>query len=597
MKNVCSRVFFPNPVIPGIEGYGHMSMKSIFLELSITCSRCERPLPVNRAAESVLCPHCNSTAEMPVGIWQTVATPRLLEAASMKPGSDSWATGIMAGMGSYRSSFGQQAPRCRTCNGARDIGDLIKIVDEGDTVSTCTGCGTISSVRRPPQWFDRVLPFARLLVDEIAPEEDEEDLRGAVSISIFCYHCGSPLPLDGSRRTVRCAYCNGDFLVPDDIWMRLHPVKTARPWYVIIDLGDAEAMLPLDINEFVDLAGMPDDTTALLWEEESEYRLGRVEKTGLMRWIVRGIPCTGYARLFYVGASDTLWIMDHDAEIVLSFNAATGKKINTIGNDVDDPGLISVLDNYNVAACSDTTLLVYRTWKEGPPGGTITERIREKGPHTLTAEEIAQLNSKTGLREIRRFDKTGKRISLWPGRDNAGLERTVPAWDAMPDCPAQPPENALLEAGPDGILYMMDPASAVTARYDRDGKFLGLIRPEQKAIREIEDFCIAGDGTICIIFWHKKKIGGEDWPHVARIGTDGSFRLLAGPHAPKHNYSIGTWSKRISASEQGSIHLCAYKLMDLRVLNPDGSLLWKGLWTDRYDETLAGELKEAREKK
>jgi len=37
--------------------------------------------------------------------------------------------------------------------------------------------------------------------------------------------------------------------------------------------------------------------------------------------------------------------------------------------------------------------------------------------------------------------------------------------------------------------------------------------------------------------------------------------------------------------------------MDLRVLNPDGSLLWKGLWTDRYDETLAGELKEAREKK
>ena len=83
---------------------------------------------------------------------------------------------------------------------------------------------------------------------------------------------------------------------------------------------------------------------------------------------------------------------------------------------------------------------------------------------------------------------------------------------------------------------------------------------------------------------------------MARIGTGSSFQLWPA-RIPETYYSIGTWSKRISASEQGSIHLCAYKLMDLRVLNPDGSLLWKGLWTDRYDETLAGELKEAREKK
>lgn len=253
-----------------------------------------------------------------------------------------------------------------------------------------------------------------------------------------------------------------------------------------------------------------------------------------------------------------------------------------------------MLDHYNVTACPDNTLLVYRKWEEDASPDNITERIKRKGPHKLTAAEIAELNMKTGLREMRRFDEKGKRIPLWPGRDDASLDRDVPSWDAMPDCPAQPPEDALLKAGPDDALYMMDPASAVTARYDREGKFLGLIRPAQKVVREIEDFCVAGDGAIYIVFFHKKKIGGEDWSHVARIGTDGSFSLLVGPHAPKHNYSIGTWVKRISVSERGSIHLCAYKLRDLRVLNPDGSLLRKGLWTSRYDETLAEELAEAR---
>lgn len=569
-------------------------MKSIFLEFSITCSHCDQPLPVNRVAESILCPHCQASTETPVYLWQTLAAPCLLEAANMKPDSDSWANGIMAGVGTYRSSFGQHAPQCRECNGTWDIGDLLKIVDEGGTMFTCKECGTIKSVRKPPRWFEKVLPFARLLVDETAPEEAGEDLRGAASISIFCYHCGSPLPLDGSSRTVQCKYCNGDFLVPDDIWARLNPVVIARPWYVILDLGDAVAILPHDINEFVDLAGLPDDDTALLWEEDSEFRLGRTGSNGLARWIARDFHCSGYARLCYVPASDTLWILDHDEEAVHAFNAETGRKIRTIQNEDGDPDIISVLDHYNVAACPDNTLLVYRKWEEDSPGDTITEQIKRKGPHKLTAAEIAQLNMKTGLREIRRFNESGKRIPLWPGRDAAAPDQEAPSWDAMPNCPSRPPEDALLETGPDGTLYMMDPASAVTARYDREGTFLGLIRPEHKVIREIEDFCVAGDGVIYLVFCHKKKIGKEDWSHVARIGTDGSFQLLVGPHAPKHNYSIGTWVKRISVSEKGSIHLCAYQLKDLRVLNPDGSLLWKGLWTSRYDETLAEELEEAR---
>ncbi len=267
-------------------------MKTIFLEFSITCASCGRPLPVNSAAENTLCRHCNSYTETPVELWQVLVTPRLLDATGMKPDSDSRAAGIMAGVGSYRMTLGQRAPRCRICEGAWNVEDLMTIGNDDASAFTCRECGTVRSLRRPPPWFEKVCPFVRLLVDETAPEDDAESPKGDTSISIFCYHCGSPLPLDGSSRTVQCKYCNGEFLIPDDVWSRLNPVSVAHPWYVIVDLGDAEAMLPYEIDKFIDLAGLPDDDTALLWEEESEFRMGRVSGNGLLTWVARDIPCS-----------------------------------------------------------------------------------------------------------------------------------------------------------------------------------------------------------------------------------------------------------------------------------------------------------------
>jgi hypothetical protein len=116
-------------------------------------------------------------------------------------------------------------------------------------------------------------------------------------------------------------------------------------------------------------------------------------------------------------------------------------------------------------------------------------------------------------------------------------------------------------------------------------------------VSDIEDCDIAGDGSLYILFNHRKKIGGEEWSHVARIGTDGSFQVLAGPHAPKYNSSLGSAVRRMSVTSRGSIHLCETDFNNLRILNPDGSLFWRSPGTILEDDYIAGELNEARKKR
>jgi predicted RNA-binding Zn-ribbon protein involved in translation (DUF1610 family) len=47
-----------------------------------------------------------------------------------------------------------------------------------------------------------------------------------------CPACGASLRVDGTTRLVPCGYCKTDAYLPDDLWRALHPVRTARTWYV-----------------------------------------------------------------------------------------------------------------------------------------------------------------------------------------------------------------------------------------------------------------------------------------------------------------------------------------------------------------------------
>ncbi len=539
-----------------------MALISVGLTFTSECSNCKNPLPVNQAAELTFCSRCSESIPTDVEVWNFLISKRIIEASGMKPETDTWATIMHASLGNIRLTFGNLTPRCGGCGAFLSLESLFALATEGNTKFSCSACGVISSVRVPPAWFNQVAPFGVLLVGESAPDAGA-DLTGIPEgISMRCYHCGGPLPLDGSSRTVKCAHCGQDLLVPDDIWQRLHPPVAAHPWYILLDTGETAAFLPDDIDDFCDLAALPGGDTALLWEEDSEGRIGRADRNGTLRWIKKKIVLSDYARLLYAPEQDQLWVLDGKVDIAQAFRADNGDQAAAIRKKKNNPDFITAIDHEGIAAVTDGTLLVYRCWED---------------------DNYA----------LRRFDPAGKRIPLWPGSNDDDLSKKRVEWDELKDRPARPPDGAWIAAGPKGALYFIERETGRFASFDRKGGMRGIIQPDCGVVEKIQDCGIAGDGSVYILFDHKKTIHDINFSHVGRIHPDGSFQVLAGPHAKKNSCSLGTDMERMSVGENGEIHLCDRGFDNFRVLAPDGSAIWRSPATIKEDESRAEELAEA----
>ena len=539
-----------------------MAVASIALTFTSECFFCKNPLPVNQLSDKILCASCSNEMPATEEFWVFFISKKIGEASKMKPGTSTSATGSTASLGKYSLNYGNIQPKCKGCDAEISMESLFDLASNGETRFSCSECGTISSVRVPPAWFKKIAPFAVLLVGESAPDAEGTFTGSTEGISIKCYQCGGPLPIDGSSRSVKCIHCSADLLVPDDIWQRLHPAVTVHQWYIIINTDKAAELLPGEIDDFLDLAALPGGDTALLWKEDSEISIGRADRKGALSWINRKINAGDHSRLLYSIKDRLLWILDCEDDNVLAFNAETGALTVTINNKKDDPGLISAIDHEGIAVMSDGSLIVYRCWEDDK-------------------------------NTFRRFDSSGKRIPLWPGKNDEELPGKFIEWDDLPDNPGRPPDGAWICGGPNGKLYLIERETGRFAYFDSDGKFEGIVKPDCIDVEKIQDCEISGDGSIYILFDHKKTINDTNFSHVGRIKPDGSYQTLAGPLALKNNYSLGTDMERMSVAENGDIHLCDYDFSNFRILDKGGKFVWRSLFTETEDETRAEELSEA----
>lgn len=547
-----------------------MAVRSIWISITLQCDSCSQELPVNSAAESIFHAKCGSHTATPLPFWQYLIAEQLVDAINLDKGDESWAKGMHASIGSYAMTFGRADPACRKCGAAWNIDELLAIAETGAENFTCSGCSSLWPIRRPPEWFHQVVPDPLLIVGETAPGATGASFTGETSVSIHCYHCGGNLDLDGSSRTVKCTYCGNSLLIPDDVWLRLHPVDTAHRWYILVDIGEAVAVVPDDISDVTDIAILPGDEAALLYDSHEGSCIGRADRFGRFAWLIEEITISSDARLFYVAKSDRLWVIAEDEEIVLSFDAKTGDLVREFRNEDDKGGTIAVMANDGMAVMDDETIIVYR-WTLGAENPSI---------------------------RMRRFGSDGAEVPLWAGHDDADYYPEEPDWDSLPDRPIYPPEDALFEPGPNGSLFFIHPERALVARYDGDGKHLGTTQVQhKKEILEITDCGAADDGSVFIVFEHRKKIGGDNWDHVGRIAPDGTFDVIVGPHASGSDVIIGEYGHRIAVAPRGSFLLCGDDFNDLWAMEPDGSVIWQSPGTASHKEWREQELEEAWGKK
>lgn len=559
-----------------------MGFISLSLKWSIECGNCRESLPVNKAAERIVCDRCGEETHTPLPLWQRLVTPQLTDAIDMKAETNSWANGMMAGLGSYSMEFGKMVPRCEDgCGAVWPLDEVVRIAERGAEHFTCKKCGKIFTVRKIPEFFRNVIPFARYIAGEESPEAEGKITGSKEGIGMCCYHCGSPLKLDRSDRKVHCTYCNNDLLVPDDIWQRLNPVITAHFWYVLLDIGSHVGLLPVEIDDFLDLEAMPGGDTILLWEQDSTGHIGRSDRTNGLVWHTSEFEVNDYTRLLYDRERDILWALHTWEHMVYCFDAATGRMIKSFIQDEDreKDGIITAKDHEGVAICTDGTIVINRIWGEKANAG-VTMIVRDGQlfyppgyvPHHTT---------------MRRFNSNGKEIPLWDARDSSGNDdRDEILFENLADTPARIPEGAWLMGGPDNTMYLLDRTDGRTAIFDRAGKLIHTIRPELEGVSRIQDAGVAADGSVYVLFDHRKKIRHENYSHVGRITHKGVFTLLAGPLCKNNKFPLGTDITLMAVGENGEMHVGDYRLGIFRILGPDGSPVWKSLGTFSEDEEM-----------
>jgi hypothetical protein len=203
-------------------------------EIQTQCLHCGQPLPVNAPMRKITCSACLEKNDLPSehlsGFLNDFEQeyPGLLERQG-RGGQ------MMSGRHKYTYSGHRLSPRCKSCSLS-----LPEVVPGTDGQITCSGCGSVFATYPVPDWLKRLTPSA---IQIISPEREsalatgpsnvQPDLQQSNAIMMSCPGCGGGLTVMATtERVSSCRYCQAQVFIPDELWKRLHPVKTTLEWFV-----------------------------------------------------------------------------------------------------------------------------------------------------------------------------------------------------------------------------------------------------------------------------------------------------------------------------------------------------------------------------
>ncbi len=200
------------------------------------CSHCGQPLPLNAPAQQVNCAHCLRDVRVPDEIWRAVFDGYERHYAQLPVGERSPGTFSVEGL-RVRYEYAHGSLACEKC-GKQFGSDSLAVGDDRDF--SCRHCGDPASAYRPPAWLAQLIPTVVQLysidpggsgsTDAIRFEPPKEAVRPVV---MACPQCSGSLSVTvESDRILACRYCRADIYLPDEVWRRLHPVKTVTPFFV-----------------------------------------------------------------------------------------------------------------------------------------------------------------------------------------------------------------------------------------------------------------------------------------------------------------------------------------------------------------------------
>lgn len=521
-----------------------MSLVGVYLELAGRCGHCAHRVPVNGCMTHTQCAACNAPLEVPPLRWKTLLENLVAPDAPL--GMTSSMTTLPDQM---HLDHGREDPKCAGCGTAFPV-EIAALAARG--FAMCGGCGKKTSVRTPPPELAEFARGATLVIGENLEQLAPTPPRAKEPVSIRCSNCHAPLQLDGKDRRVRCEYCSTDTYLPDDVWLRLHPVASAQRFYLA--WTSREAAVAAQRKVFT-------------WYQLRDARLG------------------ADGNLYCLGDGDhrnALWCMSPDGRIQwTAFPFEDGASFDTHSKLALDPS-----GRVYVHGRDKHSLTVH-----GVPGGTLLGKIGGKQPsdakvRTLDAGHLEELVADvdgtllTFIRyQLARFAPDGTPLETWPARGGvfgAKHEKLLPLYDADGSAKRTQNEPSIdhlahypfivygppsLAVGCDGNYYLAD--RTWVAKLDRAGRVL-----------------------------YRKDIGKE---LQGRIGADaaGNAYLIASANRQRFLVRISADGKRVDTLATDHLHSGVLDHQDtllnvardgstfhtrwgmaMRILAPDGRLVF-----------------------
>jgi DNA-directed RNA polymerase subunit RPC12/RpoP len=201
------------------------------LECSIKCPKCDAPVFLNGPWETAHCDRCQADISIPHDYWTDMIGDIVSDVKNEFGEGDGRQSTIF---GTFNTTllYARLQAYCYECKEDFDP-------DENAAepyIHTCKKCGHEIPVAPAPKWLKKGCKAVGLVVNA-DPEGKAEDKTPPASepIVFSCLKCGGALEVDGTTRLVPCGFCGVKVYLPDDLWLRLHPAKTKKRWFVGFD--------------------------------------------------------------------------------------------------------------------------------------------------------------------------------------------------------------------------------------------------------------------------------------------------------------------------------------------------------------------------
>ena len=202
------------------------------VKTSTGCPACGNPLIINGPGPAFVCSYCTSEIDLgkPVMISLLEEVYNVVGAASKK----SYQTTLMTKGHTFNFKYGRGTlPACPKCGKPQPLERFTSEGSEKVWDVTCINCEAPVSVMALPRWLRDRFPGMSIGINAASELPDGEKEKPAIEGVIFsCPKCGGALEIDGKERIVQCRFCSGNVYLPDDLWLRLHPVKKITRWWI-----------------------------------------------------------------------------------------------------------------------------------------------------------------------------------------------------------------------------------------------------------------------------------------------------------------------------------------------------------------------------